>query len=72
MKIDVQYLSDSSGKAKAVQLPLNEWEKILGKLKKYEQTLKIRSDLKEAYAQLDLLKKSKGEKQTLSEFINEL
>ncbi len=72
MKFDIQYLSDSSGKAKAVQLPLNEWEKILGKLKKYEQTLKIRSDLKEAYAQLDLLKKSKGEKQTLSEFINEL
>ena len=49
MKIEVQYLSDSKGKAKAVQLPLNEWEKILGKLKKYEQTLKIRSDLKEAY-----------------------
>jgi small nuclear ribonucleoprotein (snRNP)-like protein len=72
MKIEVQYLSDSKGKAKAVQLPLNEWEKILGKLKKYEQTLKIRSDLKEAYAQVDLLKKSKGEKITLSEFINEL
>ncbi len=72
MKIEVQYLSDSKGKAKAVQLPLNEWEKILGKLKKYEQTLKIRSDLKEAYEELELLKNSKGKKTTLSEFINEL
>lgn len=49
MEIDVQYLSDRNGKSKTVELPLNEWEKILGKLKKYEQTLKIRSDLKEAH-----------------------
>ena len=60
MEIDVQYLSDRNGKSKTVELPLNEWEKILGKLKKYEQTLKIRSDLKEAYQELESLKKSKG------------
>lgn len=71
MKIDLQYLRDVNGKTNAVQLPFSDWEKLLNKLKKYEQTLKIKSDLKEAYEQVIFLKESKN-KQTLSEFINEL
>ena len=72
MKIALQYVSDINGKTQAVQLPLTEWEKILNKLKKYEQALKLRSDLKEAFEQVAILKKSKGQKQTLNEFLNEL
>ncbi len=72
MKLDIQYLSDSSGKPSAVQLPLSDWQKILDKLKKYEQTLKIKADLKEAFEEVAILKKSKERKQTLSEFLNEL
>jgi len=48
------------------------WEKILNKLKKYEQALKLRSDLKEAFEQVAILKQTKGHKQTLNEFLNEL
>jgi hypothetical protein len=72
MKIALQYVSDSDGKTQAVQLPLNDWEKILAKLKKYEQTLKIKSDLKEAFEQVAELRKSKSKKQTLNDFLNEL
>ena len=72
MKIALQYVSDSNGKTRAVQLPLTEWEKILAKLKKYEQALKIKSDLKEAFEQVALLKNSKKKKQTLNDFLNEL
>lgn len=72
MKIAVQYLSDSDGKTQSVQLPLNEWEKILTKLKKYEQALNIKSDLEEAFEQVAQLRKSKAKKQTLKEFLNEL
>ncbi len=72
MKIELQYVSDSNGKPQAVQLPLIEWEKVISKLKKYEQTLKIKSDLSEAFAQVDILRKSKGKKQTLTDFLNEL
>ncbi len=36
----------------AVQLPLTEWEKVLAKLKKYEQTLKLESNLKETFEQV--------------------
>ena len=72
MKISLQYVSDSDGKTQSVQLPLTEWEKLLAKLKKYEQTLKIKTDLIEAFDQVAQLRKSKGKKQTLNDFLNEL
>ena len=72
MKMDVQYVSDHKGRAKAVQVPVEDWEKLLSKLKKYEQALKIRNDLKEAYSQVETLKKSRAKKSSLSEFVNEL
>ncbi len=72
MKLDLQYLSDVNGKTNAVQLSLSDWEKLLNKLKKYEQTLKIKSDLKEAYEQVISLKEGRKNKQTLREFLNEL
>ncbi len=59
-------------KTQAVQIPLTEWEKILNKLKKYEQALKLKSDLEEAFEQVAILKKVNGQKQTLKEFLNEL
>ncbi|MDB4919179.1 hypothetical protein [Mucilaginibacter sp.] len=72
MKLALQYLSDVNGNPKAVQLSLTDWEKVLAKLKKYEQTLKIKSDLTEAFNQVALLKNSKEKKQTLTDFLNEL
>jgi hypothetical protein len=72
MKIDVQYVNDSNGKTQAIQLTLTEWEKILAKLRKYEQILKVKTDLKEAFEQVALLRKSKTEKQTLTDFLNEI
>ena len=72
MKIALQYLNDINGKTQAVQLPLTEWEKVLNKLKKYEQALKLKSDLKEAFDQIAVLKNTKEHKQTLNEFLDEL
>ena len=72
MKIAIQYVSDSDGKTQSVQLPLTDWERLMNKLKKYEQTLKIKSDLKEAFDQVAELRKSKAKKQTLKDFLNEL
>ncbi|MFT4155436.1 hypothetical protein [Parafilimonas sp.] len=57
MKIELQYVNDINGETKAVQLPLNEWEKILNKLRKYEQALQLKTDLKEAFEQVSLLRK---------------
>lgn len=44
----------------------------MAKLKKYEQALKLKSDLQEAFDQVAVLKNSKERKQTLAEFLNEL
>ena len=72
MKIALQYVSDSSGKRKSVQVPLTDWEKLMAKLKKYEQTLRIRSDLKAAFEEVAVLRKSRRKKQSLNDFLNEL
>jgi hypothetical protein len=72
MKIALQYLKDMNGETQAVQLPLTDWEKVLNRLRKYEQALKLRSDLKEAFEEVASLKKQKGHKQTLNGFLNEL
>jgi hypothetical protein len=72
MKIALKYVSDSKGVTTAVQLSLTEWEKIVSKLKKFEQTLKIKSDLKEAFEQVDELKTATVKKQSLKDFLNDL
>jgi hypothetical protein len=72
MKIALQYVNDMNGETQAVQLPLTDWKKVLYKLRKYEQALKLRSDLKEAFEEVASLKKQKEPKQTLNEFLNEL
>ena len=72
MKIALQYVSDTDGKTQSVQLPLTDWEKVLTKIKKYEQALKIKSDLKVAFEQVAQLRKSKVKKQTLNDFLNEI
>jgi hypothetical protein len=72
MNIALEYLNDRKGKVRAVQIPIADWEKILKKVKKYEQTFKLKSDLEEALNEVTLLKKSKGHKQTLTEFLDEI
>ncbi len=72
MKIALQYLNDSNGKTHAVQLTLHDWEKVLGKLKKYKQALRLQSDLADAFDQVTALRENKKRKQSLSEFLNEL
>jgi hypothetical protein len=72
MKIPLQYVNDNKGRSRAVQMSLTDWEKVLGKLKKYEQALKLKSDLQIAFRQVAVLKKTKGHKEKLKEFLNEI
>lgn len=72
MNIELEYLKDRKGRVRAVQIPIADWEKILKKVKKYEQTFKLKSDLEEALNEMALLKRSKLHKQTLIEFLDEI
>jgi hypothetical protein len=71
MKLALQYLNDGDGNTQAIQMPITDWQKLVHKLKKYEQALKIKSDLQEAFIQVEELQKTKSKKQTLKDFINE-
>jgi len=72
MKLALQYVTDTKGKTMMVQMPISQWKKVVSKLEKYEQTLKLKEDLEEAFAEVESLKKTKGSKKTLSSFIDEL
>ena len=72
MKIALQYLTDQSGATQAVQLPLADWERVMKRLSKYEQALRLKADLQEAVTQVAKLRKSGKSKETLSSFVNEL
>jgi hypothetical protein len=72
MKLAVDHLYDSDGNVKAVQLPVRDWEKVLAELRRYEQALKLRSDLKAALDDVARMRSGKAAKQTLDEFLKEL
>lgn len=72
MKIALQYVSDINGNPQSVQMPVSDWEKILLYIKKSEQVLKLKSDLEVAFKQVEIVRKSKKKKQTLTDFLNEL
>jgi hypothetical protein len=72
MNIALQYLSDSNGKTHAVQLTMRDWEKVMRKLKEYEQALHLQSDLADAFDDVRAMQQNKKRKQSLSEFLHEL
>ena len=72
MKLAVEYIKDRRGRTKAVQVPMQEWERLLKRLKKYEQASKIKSDLKEAFDEVDRMRKSKTKKKNLTEVLDGL
>ncbi len=72
MKLDLQYVSDSAGQTSAVQISIEEWNKIVQKLKKYEVALSIKTGLAQAVSEAQLMSKSKKAKQSLASFLNEL
>jgi hypothetical protein len=52
VKIAIQYVNDSGGNIQTVRLQLSDWEILLGKMKKYEQSLKLKSELKQSLVQV--------------------
>jgi len=72
MNIAVQYVTDSAGKPQAVQLSLTDWEALMDKLKGYEQTLSLKSDLEEAFAHVEQMRSGKAPKTSLTAFLDEL
>lgn len=72
MKPVVDYIKNRRGNPQTVQLSFTNYKKLMAKLEKYEQLLKIKSDLTRAFEEVKLMQQGKMKKQTLSEFLREL
>lgn len=72
MRLAIQYVSDEQGNTSAVQISMDEWKKLVTKIKKYEQLLKLRSGLEEGFADVKKIRAGKQKKQSLLEFLDEL
>lgn len=56
----------------AVQLPISQWTRLMNKITKYEQMLKIKSDLTQALKEVKKMRGGKIKKQSFQDFLNEL
>ncbi len=72
MKTAVHYVNDQEGKIQAVQLPISHWTRLMNRLNKYEQMLKVKSDLTQAFEEVKKMRQGKIKKQSLQDFLNEL
>lgn len=67
MKAPVHYVHDSDGNVQAVQIPVKQWDALLGKLRHYEQVLKLKDGLATALGQVERMRAGKLKKKTLKE-----
>jgi hypothetical protein len=72
MKTAVQYLNDYQGNTHAVQLPITQWTRLMNRLNKYEQMLKLKSDLTTSFEEVKKIRQGKIKKQSLQDFLNEI
>jgi hypothetical protein len=75
--MNVQYITDESGKQKAVIIPIEEWNKFKIDYEKIASHQKnkqlVLNGIKEAFKEVEEIKKGKRKKgKTLSEFLNEV
>lgn len=72
MKLSIQYLNDSKGKVKAVQLPLSDWKKVMQLFKKYQEELQIKGDLTKAFEEVKRIQKGELKSRSFTDFLKEL
>jgi len=73
--MNVQYITDTKGRKKAVQLPIEDWEQIQNDLKELETLRDKKSfmyDLKDSVEEVKLAKEGKVKLQSAKDFLNEL
>lgn len=73
--MNLQYITDTKGHKKAVQLPIEDWEQIQNDLRELE-TLRDKKafmyDLKDSIGEVKLAKEGKIKLQSAKDFLNEL
>ena len=72
MKGPMQYVNDAAGNVRAVLIRVEDWNKLVEKMRHYEQMFKMRSALTDALREVELMRNGKLKKQPLSDFLREL
>jgi len=73
--MNLQYITDTKGRKKAVQLPIEDWENIQNDLKELENFRDKKAfmyDLKDSIGEVKLAKEGKIKLQSAKDFLNEL
>jgi PHD/YefM family antitoxin component YafN of YafNO toxin-antitoxin module len=73
--MNLQYITDGHGHKNAVQLPLQDWEKIQRDLEELERLRNKKlflSELAEAVEEMKLIKEGKAQARNAEDFLNEL
>jgi cell fate (sporulation/competence/biofilm development) regulator YlbF (YheA/YmcA/DUF963 family) len=70
MALTVNYITDKSGKKKAVQLSLRDWQRLIQEHQQLLDYKRTKSELLEALTEIELIEKGKKKAKTLSEFLN--
>lgn len=73
--MNVQYITDTKGRKKAIQLPIEDWEQIQNDLKELETLRDKRAfmyDLMGSIEEVKLAKEGKIKLQSAKDFLNEL
>ncbi len=70
-QLNIQYVTDSDGKKKAVLIPIEEWESLEKHFEELMQYLALKSQVKEAYSEVKEIQKGNIEKISLNDFLNE-
>jgi PHD/YefM family antitoxin component YafN of YafNO toxin-antitoxin module len=71
MKVPVRYVNDADGTVQAVQVPVEDWNALVEKLRHYEQLLRLRSSLGSALEEVERMRSGKLKKRTLKDVLRE-
>ena len=66
------YVIDSKGQKKYVQLSVEDWDLLISEIQRLENLVKFKSNLKEAFREVKEIKTNKKTAKTLSELIDEM
>ena len=72
MKVPMLYVNDANGNVQAVQVPVEDWNDLVEKLRHYEQLFKLRSTLGNALTQVARMRAGKLKKHSLKEVLREV
>ena len=72
MKVPMRYVNDADGNVQAVQVPVEDWNDLVEKLRHYEQLFKLRSTLGNALTQVARMRAGKLKKHSLKEVLREV